>query len=132
MALKPTLQNQVKFGDTEPTLTMQILTAENIPAEIFVYQQLLSKDEAGCYLSEFCNVASLADLDNFSADAPVAGQSMFRLDNISLTFDTFKEAQDAYLKIKGDIQCLLCAREGQLLFDQNCFIDIMDSESCIG
>lgn len=130
MAIEPTLQNQVKIEESPPKLNMQIITSTGIEPEIFVYQQLLEQDELGCYLTEFCNVASLSDLDNFPSGAPESGKNMFRLDNICLEFDSLKEVFNAYEKIKKDIDCLLCAKKNQALFEENCFIDMHSAENC--
>jgi hypothetical protein len=130
MALQATAQVQVNIGEVTPTVHMQVLTAENIPTEIFVYEQTLEKDELGCYISKFDHVASLTDLDNYAATSPAVGQALFRQDSIDLTFDTFKEAFDYYNLIQEDINSLICARTKQLLFSDTDFIDMFPKGNC--
>lgn len=130
MAEQATLEVQVCIGESVPTLDLQTIVATNIPPEIFVYRQSLERDDMGCYIIEFCNVASCFQMTDLPAPDPIAGVPFFRRDNVSLTFDNFKELQDALALIQTDIDCLLKEWNNKLVFDENKFILTFPTGTC--
>lgn len=126
----PSIETDVKIGESEPTLDVTVTSSVSIPKEIFTYAQTLEQDTLGCYISYFSHVASLSDLQNYSPSSPAEGQSYFRLESLSKEFDSYKELYDFYEELKKKISCLLCARKSQLLFEETCFSESYSSDNC--
>jgi hypothetical protein len=123
MATEPaTLEVQVCVGETTPTLDIQTIVATNISPHIFVFKQTLERDDAGCYIVEFCSVASCQQMTELPEVNFEAGISAVRRDSVSFTFKDYAELQEALDKICKDIDYLLECWNKQIMFTENKFI----------
>ena len=84
------------------TLTAQVTRNEFIPAQIFLYRRGTDG------VSEFCTIASVADMSCIPPSVPGAGSPFFRLDHIELEFETAKALQTALAKIEAEVARLAC------------------------
>jgi len=122
MALTATLEVQVSIDELSPILSFQTVVASNIPSEIFVFEQLLTRDAAGCYLTEFSNVASLQQMTELPADDFIIGNAFKRESSASLTFESYKELNENLETLKAAIEELLKRWNDKLIFEDNEFI----------
>jgi len=116
------LELNICVGETEPTIDVTVVVATEIPREIFVYRQSLEQDSLGCYINEFCAIASCSQLTDFPAGAPRTGLSFFRQDFVSMTFSNYGELTEFLDTLCADVDLLLEGWNKKILFTENKFI----------
>ena len=116
------IELSICIGETEPTLKVSVIVATNIPKDIFVFMQTTDQDAGGCYLTEFCAVASCSQLTDFPADSPGVGNPFFRLDEVEKEFEDFGLLREFLDTLCADVDLLIDCWNKQVMFTDNKFI----------
>ena len=94
------------------SLTATVTRNELIPAHIFLFEQLIDETIA------FCSIATVTDIQCFPTTMPAKGNPFFRLDTVTLEFDSAKKMKEALDAMRGrinrlvsDYQILVCELE---------------------
>lgn len=116
------LELNICIGESEPTLDVSVIVNTDIPREIFVYRQSTDQDSLGCYLNNFCAVASCAQLTDLPAGAPAVGQAFFRLGEVNMTFSDFGILAEFLDTLCADVDMLIECWNKKIMFTENKFI----------
>ena len=103
------------------SLRAEVTRNEFIPAQVFLYQQNLDDT------IEFCQVASVTDLNCYPTTAPGDGSPFFRLDYVELEFETAKQMKKVLEALRAQLQQLVS--DYQILV---CDLDSMFTETYNG
>ena len=103
----------------------------NMPEEIFVYQRKPQVYENQSYKDDFCNIASLPDIQEWAVGAPTdSTKPFFRLNFVDLVFRNFGLLEAAFLGINQQVTELVNSLESNDLLAAGPAIRIGVSEPC--
>ena len=86
--------------------------AYNISPKVFVMQRDVSSNYVDNISDHFYSIASVAEMEFIPEDAPdVNNTNFYRTDKVDLVFETPKELEDGYQKIRFEVSALAIAND---------------------
>lgn len=88
-------------------IRLDIIEAQLVAPEIFVYQRIEEPESEVSYRDVFSNVASPADIATYQVGAPATGQQFYRLSYVDLVFRSIDLLQQSLEDLQQDVAELI-------------------------